>query len=76
MKALRLPAGFTTPAADKQATAAANGRVVEQNLESGRKLGELRDATPNNVEFGRVVRRQFDLHNSAEVAAMIRVWKR
>jgi hypothetical protein len=36
-------------------------------------LATLRDATPNNRRFGRLVREQFDLHNSLEVAEMMRI---
>jgi hypothetical protein len=39
-------------AADKQATAAANRRIVEQNIALGRRLAELRDTMPSNRKFG------------------------
>jgi hypothetical protein len=73
---VKLPSGKERRAADKQATAAANRRIVEQKIELGRKLAALRDATPNNRRFGRLVREQFDLHNSLEVAEMMRVVRR
>jgi hypothetical protein len=63
-------------AADKQARASATVRIVERKMDLGRKLAALRDATPNNREFGAAVRKQFDLHNSLEVAEMARVARR
>lgn len=59
-------------AAHREATAAANLKIVEQRLDLGRKLAALRDVTPRNTTFGQIVRHKFDLHNPAEVAAMIR----
>jgi hypothetical protein len=63
-------------AADKQAAAAANRRIVEKKIELGRKLAALREATPNNKRFGRTVRDKFNLHDSQEVAEMMRVARR
>jgi hypothetical protein len=63
-------------AADKQATAAANRRLVEQKIELGRKLAALRDTIPNNQKFGRAVRKQFGFDNPLEVAEMARVARR
>jgi hypothetical protein len=63
-------------AADKLATASANRRVVEQRIELGRKLAKLRDATPNNRRFGRIVREKYDLHDSLHVAEVMRVARR
>ncbi|UEM10440.1 hypothetical protein J4G43_038185 [Bradyrhizobium barranii subsp. barranii] len=54
----------------------ASGRGVAQKLELGRRLAEIRDNTPSNTKFGRLARHQFDRHDPAEVAEMIRVWKR
>jgi hypothetical protein len=61
-------------AADKQATAAANRRLVEQKIELGRKLVALRDATPSNRKFGAVVRKlgHDDPLHVAEVMRMAR----
>jgi hypothetical protein len=59
--------------ADKQATAAANRKIVEQKIELGRELAALRDATPNNRRFGRAVRERFNLHDAQEVGGMMRV---
>jgi hypothetical protein len=50
-------------AADKQATAEANRRIVEQKIELGRKLAALRDTIPSNRKFGSAVRKQFGLDN-------------
>jgi hypothetical protein len=63
-------------AADKQAAVAANKQVVEQRIELGRKLAALRDATPNNRRFGRIVREKYDLHDSLHVAEVMRVARR
>ncbi len=52
-----------------------NGRIVARKLELGRRLAEIRDNTPSNTKFGHLARHQFDLHDPAEVAEMIRVWK-
>jgi hypothetical protein len=59
-----------------EATAAANRRIVEKKIELGRKLAALRDSTPSNRQFGIAVREQFDLHNSLEVAEMMRIARR
>lgn len=60
-------------ATDKQATAAANRKIVEQKIELGRKLAALRDATPSNKEFGRAVRKRFGIDDPLSVAEMMRV---
>jgi hypothetical protein len=59
--------------ADKQATAAANRRVVERKIELGRKLAALRDTMSNNRRFGAAVRKQFGLDDALSVAEMMRV---
>ena len=53
-----------------------NGRIVAQKLELGRRLAAILDNTPSNTKFGRLARHQFDLRDPAEVAEVIRVWKR
>ncbi|MDE5454036.1 hypothetical protein GWE18_14395 [Bradyrhizobium sp. CSA112] len=63
-------------AAARAAQDAARLAHVERRLELGRKLAALRDATPNNKRFGRAVREQFDLHDSLEVAEMMRISRR
>jgi hypothetical protein len=70
---VRAPSKKERIAADKQATAAANRRIVEQKIELGRRLAELRDSTPSNQVFGRIVRRQFGLDDPLHVAEMMRV---
>ncbi|MCS3895238.1 hypothetical protein M2171_004371 [Bradyrhizobium japonicum USDA 38] len=62
--------------AARQALKEASGRVVAQKLDLGRRLAEIRDNTPSNTKFGHLARHQFDLHDPAEVAEMIRVWRR
>ncbi|WP_454616626.1 hypothetical protein [Bradyrhizobium cenepequi] len=62
-------------AAEEQAKHAAVRRIIEQKLELGRQLSELRDNTPRNTSFGHIVRHKFDLHHPNLVAEMIRVWK-
>jgi hypothetical protein len=59
--------------ADKQATAAANRKIVEQKIELGRRLAALRDTTPSNQKFGWSVRKQFGLDDPLSVAEMMRV---
>jgi hypothetical protein len=70
------PSKLERIAADKHATAAAKRKIVEKKIEVGRKLAALREVTPNNKRFGRAVRDKFDLHNSLEVAEMMRVARR
>ena len=60
-------------AADKQAAAAANRRLVEQKIELGRKLVALRDTMPSNQKFSWTVRKQFGLDDPLHVAEMMRV---
>jgi hypothetical protein len=59
--------------ADKIALASSRAKVVERNVELGRKLAALRDEIPNNQKFGAAVRKQFDLHDSLYVAEVMRV---
>jgi hypothetical protein len=70
---VKAPSGKERRAADKQATAEANRRIVEKKIELGRKLVALRDSTPSNQIFGRIVRQRFDLHDPLHVAEMMRV---
>ncbi|MDE5457084.1 hypothetical protein GWE18_30505 [Bradyrhizobium sp. CSA112] len=63
-------------AADKQATAAANRRIVEQKIELGHKLAALRDTILSNRKFGSAVRKQFGLDDALQVAEMMRVARR
>ncbi|MGY3622379.1 hypothetical protein [Bradyrhizobium sp. USDA 10063] len=58
---------------DRQALKAANGRIAAQRIELGRKLAALRDATPNNKRFGRLVRERFDLNDPQDAGEMRRV---
>jgi hypothetical protein len=60
-------------AADKQVTAAANRKIVEQKIELGRKLAALRDTIPSNQKFGAAVRKRFGLDDALSVAEMMRV---
>jgi hypothetical protein len=69
---VRSPSTKERRAADKQATAAANRRIVEQKIEFGRKLVALRDATPNNRRFGAAVRK-FGHDDPLHVAEVMRV---
>jgi len=63
-------------AADKQVTAAANRKIVEQKIELGRKLATLRDATPSNRKFGAAVRKlgHDDPLHVAEVMRVARLY--
>jgi hypothetical protein len=70
---VKAPSGRERRAADKQATAAAQRKIVEQKIELGRKLVALRDTVPSNQKFGAAVRKQFDLHDSLYVAEVMRV---
>jgi hypothetical protein len=72
----KAPSKEDVRAADKQATAAANRRLVEQKIELGRKLVALRDATTSNQIFGRTVRQRFDLHDANEVCKIMLVARR
>lgn len=60
----------------KAARDAALLALIEQKIELGRQLAELRDVTPRNTAFGHIVRHKFDLPHPNVVAQMIRVWKR
>jgi hypothetical protein len=73
---VRAPSTKERLEADKQATAAANKRIVEQKIELGRKLAALREATANNQRFGRAVRDKCKLYDALEVAEMMRVARR
>jgi hypothetical protein len=70
------PSGKERRAADKQATAAANRRIVEQKIELGRRLAELRDSMPNNRRFGAAVRKlgHDDPLHVAEVMRVARLY--
>ena len=62
--------------ADKQATAAARTRIVEQNIAMGRQLAELWDTMPNNRRFGAAVRKlgHDDPLHVAEVMRVARLY--
>jgi hypothetical protein len=70
---VRAPSTKERIAAGKQATAAANRRIVEQRIELGRKLAALRDTIPSNQKFGWAVRKQFGLDDPLHVAEVMRV---
>ncbi|MGY2905731.1 hypothetical protein [Bradyrhizobium sp. URHC0002] len=72
---VKAPSTLERRAADKQATAEANRRIVERNIALGRRLAELRDTMPSNRKFGAAVRK-LGHDNPLEVAEMARVARR
>ena len=62
-------------AAEKQVRATATARIVEQNIELGRKLVALREVTASNRIFGHAVRQQFRIDDPNSVTEMMRVAK-
>jgi hypothetical protein len=70
---VKAPSTKERRAADKQATAAANRKIVEEKIEIGRKLAALRETMSNNRKFGAAVRKQFGLDDALSVAEMMRV---
>jgi len=69
---VKAPSGKERRAADKQITAAANRKIVEQKIELGRKLAALRDTIPSNQKFGWAVRK-LGYDDPLHVAELMRV---
>jgi hypothetical protein len=69
---VRAPSKRERLAADRRAAATARLVEVERNLELGKKLLELRAATPNNREFGHLRTHRFDV-DALTGAAAVRV---
>ena len=69
---VRAPSKKERIEADREATAAANRRLVEQKIELGRRLAELRDSMPSNRKFGAAVRK-LGHDDPLQVAEVMRV---